>query len=122
MPCEKEKPYVCEKVTAVTTTPADARNCDNGWKGFNGHCYQYSGKSKLDGFAANDVCNQKGGYLLRIDNDAEVNFLRTFIESSLLNWIFVRLGVLGLNIYILHSVTTLDWRLFWSSITMGVEK
>ena len=120
--CEYERAYACEKTAIVTTTPAPAPNCALGWVGFNGHCYQHFYNLKLDAFAAQNACNQQGGYLLKIDNDAELNFFKSYITQTIGDWIFVRLGVLGLNIYILHSVTTLDWRLFWRSITVGVEK
>ena len=95
--CENEKPYACEKTAMITTTPAPAPNCALDWTGFNGHCYRHFYNLKLDALAAKGACNQQGGYLLKIDNDAELNFLINYITQDIGNWIFVSHNSLDIN-------------------------
>ena len=91
--CDMERPYACEKNATITTTPAPAPICALGWTGFNGHCYQHFYNSSLTSFAANDACNNLDGYLLKIDNDAELDFLIAYITRRIGESIFVKQNI-----------------------------
>lgn len=68
---------MCEKTAIVTTTPLPSPSCTFGWTGYNDHCYQFFYNGNLNGFTANQACIQNGGYLMKIDNDGEFNWLQT---------------------------------------------
>ena len=107
--CNKEISYACEKSANITTTPAPAPICALGWTGFNGHCYQHFSNSNLNSFAANDACNNLDGYLLKIDNNAELDFLITYIKERIGESIFVKHNILDTNLFYRIPLHTTPW-------------
>ncbi|VDI71940.1 Hypothetical predicted protein [Mytilus galloprovincialis] len=56
------------------------RRCPSGWYLHGNSCYFFC-RTQVNQKAASDICEKKGGYLARIDNIAEDNFLKQQAKS-----------------------------------------
>ena len=79
----------------TTTTSATPNQCEEGWISFDSHCYlivqEYNSWDN-----ASSYCECKESYLVEIDTDTELNFLRDEVLSVLDNpmfWIGATLSI-----------------------------
>ncbi|XP_072021239.1 macrophage mannose receptor 1-like [Amphiura filiformis] len=64
--CDKTKRHFCER---------SAGTCANGWKQFNGQCYQINANNPMTWTDAKHYCEAQAGYLITIMGDAENQFV-----------------------------------------------
>ncbi|XP_045185826.1 hepatic lectin-like [Mercenaria mercenaria] len=57
-------------------------SCPDGWTPFRGSCYLFEHGGKLSFLEAELYCNQHGGHLVHIDNQAESLFIKDHLTSS----------------------------------------
>ena len=71
-------------VQNFSTTSFDSFPCDLGWLFWDGHCYKVFNQYPYNGLAAKYSCISQGAYLVKIDSDAENDFLSSLMTSVVL--------------------------------------
>ncbi|XP_053385475.1 C-type lectin domain family 10 member A-like isoform X1 [Mercenaria mercenaria] len=60
---------------------AESSCCSDRWTAFQGSCYLFAHGGKLSFYEAEHYCNQHGGNLVHIDNEAENLFIKDYLRS-----------------------------------------
>ena len=74
-----------KSMTSTTTVTTFASYpCDLGWLFWDEHCYKVFNQYLYDGLAAKYSCISQGAYLVKIDSDAENEFLSSLMTNVVL--------------------------------------
>ncbi|XP_063438668.1 perlucin-like protein [Mytilus trossulus] len=63
-------------------------NCPSGWKHYSGHCYYFNGDN-MSWTSAKNVCNKKGGHLVKIDDSSESLWIIEVMKGSGLKSVWI---------------------------------
>ena len=72
---------------AITCEATNAGNmfCEENWSLFEGHCYLYD-TTRYDWFNAGAMCWRRGGYLVEITSQRELEFVTGLVQGSRRVW------------------------------------
>ena len=83
---EMKEGSILSKTKEGSTEPTVSVSCEDNWAQFEGHCYLYYDIKKYDWFNADSMCWQKGGYLVEITSQPELEFVTGLAQGSERIW------------------------------------